>query len=120
MIRRATMAGILILVSAAFALAADFNGRWESSLSTPNGDVQLVFHFKVDGTKLTGSVETPNGGVDIEEGKVDGDKISFKTHVGDSEVTHDGKISGDTIQLGVDGPWGHSDMTLKRAEDKKK
>jgi hypothetical protein len=120
MIRRATMTGILILASAAFAWAADFNGRWESSLNTPNGDVQLVFHFKVDGAKLTGSVETPNGGVDIEEGKVDGDKISFKTHVGDSEVTHDGTISGDTIQLAVEGPWGHSDMTLKRAEEKKK
>lgn len=120
MIRRALVAGILMLVSAAIAFAADFNGNWESSFNTPNGDIQLVFHFKVDGAKLTGTVETPNGSIDIEEGKVDGDKISFKTHVGDSEVIHSGKIAGDSIQLGVDGPWGHSDMTLKRAEEKKK
>src|SRR6266700_2030919 len=70
MIRRALMAGILMVVSAAFTFAADFNGRWERSVNTPNGDVQLVFHFKVDGVKLTGSVETPNGNADIEEGKV--------------------------------------------------
>jgi len=120
MIRRALVAGILMGVSAAIAFAADFNGRWETTLSTPNGDIQLVFHFKVDGTKLTGTVETPNGNADIEEGKVDGDKISFKTHAGDSEINHIGKISGDSIELGVDGPWGHSDMTLKRAEEKKK
>jgi len=119
MIRRALMAGILMAVCAAFAFAADFNGRWESSISTPNGDVPLVFHFKVDGTKLTGTVETPNGNADLEEGKVDGDKIAFKTHAGDAEITHEGKISGDTIQLSVEGPWGHSDMTLKRAAEKK-
>ena len=118
MIRRALMAGTLMVVSAAFALAADFDGRWESTFNTPNGDIHLVFHFKVDGAKLTGSVETPNGNVDIEEGRVGGDNISFKTHAGDSEINHNGTISGDTIQLAVEGPWGHSDMTLKRAEKK--
>jgi hypothetical protein len=120
MTRRAVMAGILTLVSAAFALAADFNGRWECNFNTPNGDMLLVFHFKVDGAKLTGSVETPNGNVDLEDGKTDGDKISFNTHLGDDVIKHSGTISGDTIQLGVEGPWGHSDMTLKRAEEKKK
>ena len=120
MIRRAVMAGILMLASAAFVLAADANGRWESKISGPDGDIQLAFHFKVDGAKLTGSVETPNGSVDIEDGKVDGDKISFNTHLGDSVIKHSGTISGDTITLAVEGPWGHSDMTLKRAAEKEK
>ncbi|HKS94732.1 MAG TPA: hypothetical protein VJV74_01225 [Terriglobia bacterium] len=120
MTRRALMAGILMMVSAAWALSAGFDGNWETTFNTPNGDIQLVFHFKVEGAKLTGSVETPNGSVDLEDGKVDGDAISFNTHVGDSEVKHSGKLSGDTIQLGVEGPWGHSDMTLKRAAEKEK
>ena len=60
MIRRALMAGTLMVVSAAFALAADFDGRWESTFNTPNGDIHLVFHFKVDGAKLTGSVPVKN------------------------------------------------------------
>ena len=120
MIRRAGMLGILMVLCAAVGFAADLNGRWEGSISTPNGDIQLVFQFKVDGTKLTGSVETPNGEVPITEGKVDGDKFSFKTHADDSEINHEGTISGDTIQLKVDGPWGHSEMTLKRAAEKKK
>ena len=120
MTRRAVMAGILMLASAAFVLAADANGRWESTFGGPDGDIQLIFHFKVDGAKLTGSVETPNGSVDIEEGKVDDKKISFNTHLGDSVVKHNGTIDGDTIQLAVEGPWGHSDMTLKRAADKEK
>ncbi|HLY63300.1 MAG TPA: hypothetical protein VKV95_21355 [Terriglobia bacterium] len=120
MVRRAMWAGILIMISAAFMLAADANGRWESTFSGPDGDIHLVFHFKVDGAKLTGSVETPNGSVDLEDGKVDGDKLSFNTHLGDSVIKHAGAVSGDTIQLAVEGPWGHSEMTLKRAAEKEK
>ncbi len=119
MIRRAMMVGAGIAMTAALCFAGDFNGRWETTISTPNGDMQLTFNFKVDGTKLTGTVESPNGETPLEEGKVDGDKISFKTHFNDAEVNHEGTLSGDTIDLKVQGPWGESDMTLKRAAEKK-
>lgn len=119
MIRNAVIAGILSALFAAAGFAADIDGHWDGSMSTPNGDFQIGFNFKVDGAKLTGSVESPNGSIPIEEGKVEGDHISFKTHFNDSEVTHEGTVSGDTIQLHVEGPWGKSEMTLKRAKEKK-
>ncbi len=120
MLRRAGLAVILLLFSAAASLAAtDLGGRWEGSINTPNGDVDLVFHFKVDGAVLTGTVETPNGIADIADGKVDGDKFSFKTHAGDSDIIHEGAVSGDTIQLKVEGPWGDTSMQLKRAPETK-
>jgi hypothetical protein len=120
MIRRAVMVGAGLALSAAMCFAADFNGRWEGSISTPNGDITIAFNFKVDGTKLTGTVESPNGEIPIEDGKVDGSKISFKTHFNDAEVNHEGTLSGDTIDLKVEGPWGESQMTLKRAQKKDK
>jgi len=119
MIRHALIAGILSALFAAAAFAADINGRWEGSISGPNGDIQIAFNFKVDGAKLTGTVESPNGDIPIEDGKVEGDHLSFKTHFDDNEVNHEGTISGDTIQLNVEGPWGKSEMTLKRAKEKK-
>jgi hypothetical protein len=119
MFRRAGLAVLLLLISTAIGLAADLNGRWEGSINTPNGDVDLVFHFKVDGGVLTGTVETPNGNVDITEGKVDGDNFSFKTHAGDTEIVHAGTVSGDSIRLKVTGPWGDSEMQLKRAAEAK-
>ena len=119
MIRHALIAGILSALFAAVALAADINGRWEGTISGPNGDVQIAFNFKVDGAKLTGTVESPNGEIPIEDGKVDGDHLSFNTHFDDNVIKHEGTISGDTIQLSVEGPWGKSDMTLKRAKEKK-
>jgi len=117
MVRHALIAGILSALFATVSFAADVNGRWEGTVSGPNGDFQLVFNFKVDGTKLTGTVEGPNGNIPIDDGKVDGDHIWFKTHFDDSEVNHEGTVSGDTIQLKVEGPWGESEMTLKRAKE---
>lgn len=119
MIRHVMTAGILILLSAAVSLAADLNGRWEGSISGPNGDFQLVFNFHVDGSKLTGSVETPNGDNPISDGKVEGDHLSFKTHFNDSEIDHEGTVNGNAIDLKIEGPWGESDVTLKRAAEKK-
>jgi hypothetical protein len=119
MVRRVWIAGMLSVLFATVCCAADVNGRWEGSISGPNGDMQITFNFKADGAKLTGAVESPNGDIAIEDGKVDGDHISFKTHFGDSEVKHEGTVSGDTIQLKVAGPWGESEMTLKRAKEKK-
>ena len=119
MLRRVLFTGVLIASSAALCLAADLDGRWVGSMETPNGDFQITFNFKVDGNKLTGSVESPNGDIAIEDGKVDGDNFSFKTHFNDSEVNHEGTVSGDTIDLKISGPWGDSQMTLKRAGEKK-
>jgi hypothetical protein len=119
MIRRALMIGILGALFATICSAADINGRWEGTLSGPGGDFQIAFNFKVDGTKLTGTVGSPMGEVPIDEGKVEGDHISFKTHFDDSAINHEGTVSGDTIQLKVEGPWGESEMTLKRAKEQK-
>ncbi|HEX5411295.1 MAG TPA: hypothetical protein VFZ27_05490 [Terriglobia bacterium] len=119
MIRHAMAAGILILLSAAVCAAADINGRWEGSVSGPNGDFHLVFNFHADGSKLTGTVETPNGENPISDGKVSGDHLPFKTHFNDNDVDHEGTIRGNIIDLKVSGPWGENAVTLKRASEKK-
>jgi len=119
MIRHVLTAGMLSALFAAVSLAADINGRWEGTVSGPDGDFQIAFDFKVDGAKLTGTVEGPNGEIAIDEGKVDGDHISFKTHFDDSEINHEGTVSDEVIQLKVQGPWGEWEMALKRAKEQK-
>lgn len=119
MIRHVMTAGFLILLSATVCLGADINGRWEGTFSGPNGDFNLVFNLHVDGSKLTGTVETPNGENPISDGNVNGDHLSFKTHFDDNDINHEGTIRGDTIDLKVVGPWGENNITLKRAAEKK-
>jgi hypothetical protein len=60
------------------ALAADFNGKWTADVPGRNGNTQTItFDFHVDGSTLTGKITTARGDMDISNGKVDGDNISF-------------------------------------------
>jgi hypothetical protein len=69
---------LLVLLYAVPALAADVDGKWSGSLSTPNGDVNVAFDFKSDGAALTGTTTGPDGGaIAIKNGKIDGNKITF-------------------------------------------
>ncbi len=115
MVRRAVMAGMMVLMAAAVAAAANVDGRWQGSISGPNGDMTITFSFKAQGSTLTGSVETPNGDMPISDGKIDGNKVSFKTQFQDNTIVHEGTISGDTMKLQITGVGPNAmDMTLKR------
>ena len=107
----------------AFA-AADVTGTWTAQMQGQNGDMTITFHFKQDADKLTGTVETSMGGdpVEISNGKIDGDKISFDTSFNGMTINHVGTISADEIKLSVKSDGGQMpdmDMTLKRSEAEK-
>ena len=64
---------------AAFASAADINGKWQAKMAAPMGDVEVLFDFRSDGDKLTGTVSNAlMGQSKIQEGKINGDQITFK------------------------------------------
>jgi beta-galactosidase len=77
----------------------DVNGP----LALPPGGGDTVFSLRQDGNSLTGSVEGAGGGffggndapLPIEEGKVDGNSVSFKA----GNSTYAGTLKGDQIEL---------------------
>ena len=72
----AMVLGVLLLAAPAFAHDAD--GKWEGSVETPMGTIPVGFEFKTDGPALTGTSLGPDGaGIPIKNGKVDGNKITF-------------------------------------------
>jgi len=72
-----TVAVILLMMSV-LAFAADVDGKWSGTISTPNGDFPQAFTFKADGAHLTGAMAGPDGkDIAIQDGKVDGSNISF-------------------------------------------
>jgi len=77
--RKITTALVLAFTLAATpAFAADVDGKWAGTISTPGGDFPVAFEFKSDGTKLTGTTMSPDGmSINIKDGKIDGDKVTF-------------------------------------------
>jgi hypothetical protein len=78
MMKKLALAALVFTLGSVAALAADFNGKWTADVPGRNGNTQTItFDFHVDGTALTGKITTMRGDMDIANGKVDGDNISF-------------------------------------------
>lgn len=117
-------AAIFFALSVPTARAADITGAWNADMQMPGGgeNMQLAFTFKQDGAILSGSVQGPQGdALAITDGKVDGDKISFKVSFNGMTITHEGTVNtaGDEIKLSSKGDsadFPGMEMTLKRAK----
>src|ERR1035437_1260011 len=113
---------LVILVLAVVASAADITGNWKADLETPQGKVQVSYSFKQEGGALTGTwqaAQSPT--VEISDGKVTGDKVSFVVKMGANggiTFAHEGKIGGDEIQLTMkpSGEFPGSTVVAKRVK----
>lgn len=96
-------AGLLLVLSAATAQAADPNGTWTWTFERPGGEaVDVSLDLKADGEKLTGKVYSGERETEITDGTFKGDEVSFQTvreRNGNKFVmTYKGKVEGDAIK----------------------
>jgi len=100
---------LVMLALTVTAFATDISGAWKGTAQTPNGTIERTFNFKVDGNKLTGDTSSEMFGKStIEDGKIDGDNISFTITVNvqgnEGKVNYKGKVKGDEIDFTVEIP----------------
>lgn len=109
----------LLLISAT-AFAADVDGKWTGTMTTPNGDVPVGFTFMADGAALNGSTMGPDGmEIKISNGKLDGSNISFSISFdfGGMPLTlnYKGVVAKDQIKFTIDIMGMPFDLTVKKA-----
>jgi hypothetical protein len=112
----------LLLAFGVVALAADITGKWTAEVPGRQGNAQeTTFTFKQDGSALTGSMTGGRGGdVNISDGKVEGDTVSFKVtreRQGQAMTqSYTGKVSGSEIKFKREGGRGEPiEFTAKKA-----
>ena len=100
-----------ILCALTFALmAADVTGKWTYEQQGRGGNTTTAtLNLKADGSKLTGAMSGGRGGeVEISDGKVDGNNVSFsvKRQMQGNEfvTTYKGTLDGDTLNLEITRP----------------
>lgn len=111
---------IIATLLASSAFAADVDGKWAGSMSTPMGDVPVAFTLKAEGATLNGTTAGPDGGdVKIAEGKVDGNNISFTVtfDFGGMPIVlnYKGVVTKDEIKFTIEVMGMPMDLTVKRA-----
>jgi len=113
-------AALLIALSPLSASASTVEGRWTAEDKDPDGNSSTItFVFKQEGTQLTGTVAIPDETVDISDGKVDGDKVSFVALFSFGAITATGTVHGDEFTLTVksdDPNFTTHDIILKRSK----
>ncbi len=115
--------GLAMMLAPATMHAADVTGSWTSSMQSPDGSggMQITFTFKQDGDKLTGSVQTAQGGaMDITNGKIDGDHFTFDVSFNGMTIHHDCTVDGDQIKMTTksdSGDFPGMQLTLARAKE---
>jgi hypothetical protein len=125
-LQRNCVVTVLVGLTGVFAFAASPDGDWKGSFDFNGTDVPLTFHLKAKEANLSGSVEYrieggPTAPVDIKDGKIDGDTISF-TSVTDYQgmpvkLVYKGTLHGDQIKFSIgtdDGSWG-VELVAKRS-----
>jgi hypothetical protein len=92
---------VVMLAMAATVWAANIAGKWTAQAQ----GADITMNFKVEGSTLTGTLENSQmpGAVDIKDGKIDGDNISFTIvrKMGETEmkIVWKGKIAGEEIKF---------------------
>src|SRR5437764_14096352 len=99
--------GAIILLALTSAWAAEVAGNWVAHVpgAQGQGDGDITLVFKVDGEKLTGTLNNSQqpGDVELNEGNISGDEISFSLmrKIGENtlKVLWKGKICGYEIKF---------------------
>lgn len=99
---------VFSLLASSFANAGSASGKWQWTIETPDGNsFKSVMTAKQEGTKLTGTLSRPESEDKLEvlNGKVEGDKVSFKVipNFDGNEITveYSGTLKEDKIDGGV-------------------
>src|SRR5262245_13330638 len=84
--------------------AADVAGKWVGQMPTRGGETrETTFNLKASGGKLTGTMTGPQGDVEIMDGKVSSNDISFKVsfEAGGNTIVilFNGVVSADEIRF---------------------
>ena len=113
---------LVMLVFAGLTAAADVDGKWSGSVSTPNGDFNMAFTFKADGATLTGTMLGMDGKDNpIKDGKIDGANIAFSVDLdfGGQAFTlnYKGVVSAEEIKFEGEAGGQVFEVVVKKQKD---
>ena len=85
-------------------------GTYEVTTKTPMGDQKGTFTVAVDGDSFTGNVSNPMGTMEVKDGKVSGNTLTWKMDMKvpmpmslEGEATVDGDAISGSVKAGVFG-----------------
>lgn len=112
----AAMTLVFTLGTGAFA-QSNVSGAWDLSINGPEGPINSTCTLKQDGEKVTGTLESPAGTVNV-TGQLKGKALSMNFQVqtpqGQLDIKVTGEVDGATMKGMIDFGMGQADFTGKK------
>ncbi|HEX5169705.1 MAG TPA: hypothetical protein VFW11_11065 [Cyclobacteriaceae bacterium] len=87
---------LALLITGLTAYAQNpIDGNWKGTRETPNGPFEITYTFNVKGDVLTGTWKTQFGETQLENGKVEGKKISYTISFNNMTINSTGELISD-------------------------
>ena len=95
------------------------DGTWNTTMNTPMGAQNGTMDLTTDGATLTGSMKSPQGEIELKDGTVDGDALTWKADITSPmamTLEFSAKVDGDNIAGDVKlGRFGNASFSGTRA-----
>ena len=104
----ACLLGVFSLTAA--AQDVDVTGNWEFTSESPRGVRVMPITFSQEGTTVTGSTEMRGSAVEIQDGKIEGNTLTFRIVMSFGERTmeqsYTATVTGDIMEGTISMPAG--------------
>ena len=98
---------------------SNVDGVWNTVMNTPMGPQSATITLATDGSSLTGNMAGAQGAIDIEDGAVDEDSLSWKANITSPmpmTLEFSATVNGDEISGNVKlGAFGNASFSGTRA-----
>ena len=98
---------------------SNVDGVWDTVTNTPMGAQSATITLATDGNTLTGNMAGPQGTIDVEDGVVEGDSLSWKANITSPmsmTLEFSATVNGDEMSGNVQlGAFGNANFSGTRA-----
>lgn len=119
MIKKYFLLSLTLLATSLTLAQSPVDGVWSFAMSSQMGSVDATVTIETDGTALTGVFDVGSGRTwEMEEGRVDGDSISFKINRDGASMTYvmSGNVNGDVINGTASALGSVVDWSMRRED----
>ena len=114
--KKILISAFLLLFSTTILFASKIEGKWKATIETDNGPFTFYAEYVVKDGKITGTLSSDMGSVDIESGTVKGDEFEYSFYIDYSKMVHKGKLVDGKLKIKSSGDYGDSEFEMTKVK----
>lgn len=112
--KKILVSAVLVLLCATALYASKVEGKWYATIETDNGPFSFTAEYVVSKDKISGTLSSDMGSVEITDGKITGDEFEYSFLIDYNTIKHKGKFVDGKLEIKTSGSYGESEFTMTR------